>query len=244
MYQNGKYEKILLVKKEAEEKFDNILSLYFDEDLLVEKFEHQTPYVKSENNKKDYHTFSLINIGYINGKNDVVELYKFIHPRYAENQQLYFNKRADCMIEWLDHGRVFLYKKVLIGEDDDENQKVKNIKWTLIRRMECLKEDYNYKEFILSLSEDFSYFIDYTDKKEGSSLGEFIIRETFTEDITHKVPIHIMNYKQEPFEMMYKFKWIGNEMLRVLDQYGMESLVDIGQDFMQLEFNQIDNWDP
>ena len=25
------------------------------------------------------------------------------------------------MIEWLDHGRVFLYKKVLIGEDDDDD---------------------------------------------------------------------------------------------------------------------------
>ena len=121
MYHNGRYDKILLVKKEPEEQFDNILSLYFDKDLLEEKFDHQTPYVKSDNNKKDYHIFSLINIGYFNGKNDVVELYRFTHPRYGQNQQLYFNKRADYMIEWLDHGRVFLYKKVLIGEDDDDD---------------------------------------------------------------------------------------------------------------------------
>ena len=85
MYHNGRYDKILLVKKEPEEAFDNILSLYFDKDLLEEKFDHQTPYVKSDNNQKRYHIFSLINIGYINGKNDVVELYSFTHPRYAEN---------------------------------------------------------------------------------------------------------------------------------------------------------------
>ena len=35
--------------------------------------------------------------------------------------------------------------------------------------MECLKEDYDYKEFMLTLSEDFTYFIDYTDKKGSSS---------------------------------------------------------------------------
>jgi len=41
----------------------------------------------------------------------VVELFSFIHPKYSTQQNLYFNKSCEMMIEWLNFDRVFLYQK-------------------------------------------------------------------------------------------------------------------------------------
>ena len=39
-----------------------------------------------------------------------------------------------------------------------------------------------------------------------------------------------------------RFKWIGDEMLRVINEDGIEKLVDIGTEFSQVAFNKIDNY--
>jgi len=55
------------------------------------------------------------------------------------------------------------------------------------------------------------------------------------EEPVYRIPPHIMRYspKMDPNDKFLKFKWIGNEMLRVINDDGMEKLVDIGTDFQQ-----------
>jgi len=53
-----------------------------------------------------------------------------------------------------------------------------------------------------------------------------------------------MNIKDDVSEenissIIMKFKWVGNDMFKIISKTGMEKLVDIGTDFRQEQFNQI-----
>jgi len=108
MFKSGLYEKCLLVSSDHLESNDGIEAQYFESSMLEKKFDGQIVFVKSNNNKKEFHQFKMIEI---TNSNEVKTLYTFIHPKYQESQQFYFNKEADLMIEWLSHNRVLLYNQ-------------------------------------------------------------------------------------------------------------------------------------
>ena len=43
-------------------------------------------------------------------------------------------------------------------------------------------------------------------------------------------------------EMILKFKWVNDDMFKIINKEGMEKIVDISTDFRQENFNQIPNY--
>lgn len=131
------------------------------------------------------------------------------------------------MIEWLNHNRVMLYTKQVVGKDT-RDQKIEKVKWKLERRMKYLDKNYGRNDFLEFVSPDFSKFIDADLAKKT-----FIIRDTFTEDEIHSIPNYLMRFDKDPEEAILKFSWVGNNMFKIINESGMEKLIDIGTEFKQ-----------
>mmetsp|Transcript_24585 Transcript_24585/g.38154 ORF Transcript_24585/g.38154 Transcript_24585/m.38154 type:complete len:357 (-) Transcript_24585:2032-3102(-) len=168
---------------------------------------------------------------------EIKTLYTFIHPRYSDKQRLFFSRNGRLMIEWLNHNRVFLYEKQSLGKDDKEVM-VDKIKWKLIRRMENFKTNYSRPDVLEFVSPDFTSFID-VDKAKKT----FMIRDVRSEAVLNEIPKHIMHYNDDPKEMMLKFKWVNNDMFKVINSEGIEKLVTAGGNFKQDNFNKVHNYD-
>jgi len=144
------------------------------------------------------------------------------------------------LIEWLSHNRVLLYEKQeikssngIMGNQEEAGLANTNpsmrIKWKLVRRMEHLRKNYGRIDFLEHVSPDFSLYIDVDLAAE-----KYLIRAMATEEILHKIPNYLMRYdKKDPAASFLKFKWVGNDMFKVLNNTGMEKLVDIGTEFKQ-----------
>ena len=105
MFRSGFYDKALLVSKDPSNEGNE--ADFFDPSMLKQRFDNQVRFVKSSNNQWEFHEFKMIEII---DSNKVKLLYTFIHPKYKNSQYLYFNKKANVMIEWLSHNRVFFYE--------------------------------------------------------------------------------------------------------------------------------------
>ena len=89
-----------------------------------------------------------------------------------------------------------------------------------------------------NVSPSFLYYVDVDLAAE-----KYVIRDMSTEEILHKIPSYLMRCdKKDPGASFKKFKWVGDEMFKVLNNTGMEKLVDIGTDFKQEQFNQTCNY--
>lgn len=78
-----------------------------------------------------------------------------------------------------------------------------------------------------NVSPSFLYYVDVDLATE-----KYVIRDMFTEEILHKIPSYLMRCdKNDPGAAFNKFKWIGDEMFKVLNSTGIEKLVDIGTEF-------------
>jgi hypothetical protein len=55
--------------------------------------------------------------------------------------------------------------------------------------------------------------------------------DMMTETPEKKIPYDVMNYQHIPDDCFNKMQWIGNEMIRIINDEGMEKLIDIGTDF-------------
>jgi hypothetical protein len=173
----------------------------------------------------------------IENGNTVKVVYTFIHPKYADKQYLYFSTNKLRMIEWLSHNRVLLYEKVFIGKDDDD-PKVDRVKWRLIRRMNNFKTDYGFPFSLNFVSPDFSVFVSHDNNRK-----DFCVRSMRDEEILYRIPSWIMSFKRKPNEMMDRFMWISNTMIKVLNTEGYEMLLDLSEaekgEFNQVNFNVI-----
>jgi hypothetical protein len=65
----------------------------------------------------------------------------------------------------------------------------------------------------------------------------FIIRDLLTENEKYTIPESVMCYNGQSEELFNKLKWVGNTMLKVINNEGMEKLIDIGTDFTQEQYN-------
>ena len=99
--------------------------------MLTPKLENQVTFVKSANDDKKFHEFKMISI---RDGNTVDELFSFIHPYYSEKQTLYFSKKCDIMLEYLNNKRVHLYTKQIIGKDP-QNPSLLQVRWKLMKKM-------------------------------------------------------------------------------------------------------------
>jgi len=106
--------------------------------------------------------------------------------------------------------------------------------------MKRLTRNYGRADFLEFVSPDFTSFIDVDLARKN-----FMIRDMQTEEILYEkgIPSYLMNYQNDPEEVLLKFKWVGNDMFKIINKSGMEKLVDIGTEFRQEQFNQIANYD-
>ena len=146
------------------------------------------------------------------------------------------------MLEFLDDQRVFFYEKKRCKMIVDKNNyETEEVEWNLIRRMGHLgRVETRSTDILECVSEDFIYFIDI-----DAHNRKFIIRSMDREEALYAIPGYLMHFgpRSDPTEQFFKFKWIGNEMLRIVNRDGMEKLVDIGTDFQEYGFNHVDNFD-
>lgn len=172
----------------------------------------------------------------------VQQHFSFTHPKYETEQFLYFNKKMDLMIEWLFDNHVCLYQRQIVGKDA-ENPKILSFKWTKLRRMNYLNQNFGgRRHFLEHVSPDFKYFLDVDLARKV-----FIIRDIFTEEEINVIPRYLMDIKKDQSsqrisEIVMRFKWVGNDMFKIINQSGMEKLVDVGTDFKQEQFNKIQNF--
>ena len=101
-----------------------------------------------------------------------------------------------------------------------------------------MKKNYGRSDFLEFVSPDFTSFIDVDTGRK-----RFMIRNMRTEEKTADIPHHIMHYNEDPEEMMLKFKWVSNDMFKVINTEGIEKLVDTGAGFKQENFNKVHNFD-
>lgn len=84
------------------------------------------------------------------------------------------------------------------------------------------------------VSPDFTKFV-----AIDSRLGNYNIRDMFSEEILYNIPPFLMCWEDNPAEMMHKFKWVSDDMFKVINKEGMEKIVDINThvDFRQENFS-------
>lgn len=238
-FMSGLYDFTLLVSKEPLPHEESRIAQHFEKEQLEQKFPRQKVYVESENDAKNFHTFKMIRI--VDGTH-IKEEFQFEHPKYVDEQYLYFNKRCDLMIEWLSHNRVLLYQRQDLGDfgaKDNSQDKVLNVEWKLIRRMKHLNRNYGRKDFLEFVSQDFTAFIDVDLPRK-----QFMIRDMFTEaQIEDDIPHYLMTYDRDPEEAVLKFRWVGNDAFKIISKTGMEKLISVNSDFPQEQFNQVQNYD-
>ena len=154
----------------------------------------------------------------------------FVHPVYTgEKQRLYFDSKNHYMLERLQHPRVFLYEK-------EENRMRGMIKWKCLRRFSKYPEELeNESGYLRALSPSFQYYIDI-----NRTLNQFVIKDTFMMTERYKIPKDLMDMGEEPAsEIMNRFQWIDEERIRLINKEGIEKIVDMTNNFEEVEFNFI-----
>lgn len=77
----------------------------------------------------------------------------------------------------------------------------------------------------------------------------FMIRDSFTQEIRYHIPEWLMDFSAEGEKFVsiaLKFMWIDNDTIKVVNSEGIERLVDLKNNFKEIEFNKIplfdNNW--
>jgi hypothetical protein len=155
------------------------------------------------------------------------------------------------MIEWLKDDRVLLYKSQSIRGADlgagssKKPEKVEDherptIEWKFVKRMKFMDSQFGSKDFLEFVSPDFTKFVSVNAKR-----GTYVIRDMLgeEEEVLHPISPHLMSFEgQNSGEMILKFKWVSDDMFKILSKEGMEKIVDISTDFRQENFNQVSDY--
>lgn len=110
------------------------------------------------------------------------------------------------------------------------------VKWELITRI---------KQFPMDMAEQcganylFSpclmYYLDFDKNKDI-----FLIKETITQEVFKIIPKGLMNPKREEVTSLAKrFMWIDKNRIKVINNEGMENVIDIHNNFDELEYGKV-----
>jgi hypothetical protein len=82
-------------------------------------------------------------------------------------------------------------------------------------------------------SPDLMYYLDY-----DKSTNEFLIIRTIDQTIYKRVPRGLMNpEKEDAVKIASKFKWLDSSKLTIINNEGMEKVVDINNNFEELAYS-------
>ncbi len=71
---------------------------------------------------------------------------------------------------------------------------------------------------------------------------KFMIRDSFTQEIRYNIPEWLMDMSAEGeshTSVAQRFMWVDNDTLRIVNPEGIERLVDLKNNFKEIEFNRI-----
>lgn len=71
---------------------------------------------------------------------------------------------------------------------------------------------------------------------------KFMIKDSFTQEIRYHIPEWLMDFSAEGEKFVsiaLKFMWIDNDTIKVVNSEGIERLVDLKNNFKEIEFNKI-----
>ena len=121
VYKREWYDKILIRSKTPIANYDE--NQFFAPEQYNPYIKRQTTFIKSI--KKEFYEYKLIEV--VN-EHEVKEHFSFIHPFYDKMQMmhyLYINNTQDLMLERIAFSKLFLYRKVELGEGN-------RVKWQQI----------------------------------------------------------------------------------------------------------------
>jgi hypothetical protein len=76
------------------------------------------------------------------------------------------------------------------------------------------------------------YYLDFDKNKDI-----FLIKETITSNIYKEIPRGLMNPKKEDVKALAKrFMWLDSSRIKVINNEGMENIIDINNNFDELEY--------
>lgn len=217
------YTKILLTKNTPELDYDE--NKFYSAEGVRSQIQNQETYVKGQ--PKEFREFKLIEIM---SEVEVKEHFSFIHPQFlSQHQGLYFSNNTNYMLEKLNHPRVFLFHKEIMHGTN-------KVRWNFVKRFNKYPQDLeNETGFIRVLSPDFDQYIDIN---RGDH--QFVIRNTLTEQILHVVSKDLMDpVVGEIHVIMNKFRWLDNSNIRIINNEGIEKIIDISDNFKEIEYNII-----
>eukprot|EP00347_Sterkiella_histriomuscorum_P017370 403349643 len=223
------YNKILIRSKEPISDYDE--NNFFNPELTKGFIKSQISYVKKA--EKNFYEWKLIEI--INER-EVKEHFSYIHPFYEDRavQNIFFSQDTEYMYEHLVNQRYFLYKKV-----QGQNNRVT---WQQVHRFTGFPTDLiSQCTFPYLFSKDFSMYLD-VDRKNR----KYMIRDSFTQEVRYQIPEWLMSNpnKEEAFvAVAHRFSWIDNDTVKIVNNEGIERLVDLKNNFREIEFNRIPMFD-
>jgi hypothetical protein len=90
------------------------------------------------------------------------------------------------------------------------------------------------------MANDFSMYLD-ADRKNG----RYMIRDSFTQEIRYHIPEWLMKATNTNIcGVANRFMWIDNDTVKIVSEEGIERLVDLKNNFKEIEFNRIPLYDP
>ncbi len=95
-------------------------------------------------------------------------------------------------------------------------------------------------QFPYFLSPNFQRYLD-IDRRAG----RFIIRSTLTEEeqVVAEIPEHLMKADKNFAVEGAKFRWINNRMVKIINDEGIERVLDLDSNFAEMSFNSIPMFD-
>ena len=142
---------------------------------------------------------------------------------------MYFNKQKDRMVEVLQNYRAFFYKKV------DLPGKPNQVHWELIRRIDDYPSEFDAMGIDCFFSPCFSRYV-CTDKRTK----QFVIKDAYTQDkIVSVIPTELLTFDvvENAQQTLNRTKWIDINTILIINEEGIEKLIDLDKDFKEIEFN-------
>lgn len=75
---------------------------------------------------------------------------------------------------------------------------------------------------------------------------KFMIRDSFTQDVRYHIPEYLMENPNKEVGFLpaaHRFTWVDNDTIKIVNHEGIERLVDLKNNFKEIEFNRIPMYD-
>lgn len=76
---------------------------------------------------------------------------------------------------------------------------------------------------------------------------KYMIRDSFTQEVRYHIPDYLMenpNKEATFISVAHRFMWIDNDTIKIVNHEGIERLIDLKNNFKEIEFNRIPMYNP